>query len=88
MVSRNCKISYEFNDETYEKYKNWCKENGLDGYHGAIGGSHYFQITPTSIGNFVSAIADVPLKDEAGNISYDKSGKMCLKQVELVLDEP
>lgn len=87
MVSRNCKISYEFDDETYEKYKNWREQNCLDGYHRAIEGSHYFQITLTSIGNFVNAIADVPLKGEAGNISYDKSRKMHLKRVELILDE-
>ena len=68
-------------------------ENGANpmasmGYHGAIGGAHHFEIIPTSIGEFVSAVATVPLKDEEGNISYDNKGNMRTKKVELILEEP
>lgn len=88
MVSRGYKMKFEFNDELYAKYEAWCKENHLDGYHGAIGGSHHFEVTPTSIGEFVDAVAIVPLRDEAGNISYDEKGQMRTKTVRLTLVEP
>ena len=88
MVSRGYKMTFEFDDELYAKYEAWCKENHLDGYHGAIGGSHHFEVTPTSIGEFVDAVATVPLRDEAGNISYDGKGQMRTKIVRLTLWEP
>ena len=88
MVGRGYKIKFEFTDELYAKYEVWCKENRLNGYHGAIGGSHYFEVTPTSIGEFVDAVAKVPLRDEAGNISYDEKGKMRTKVIRLTLQEP
>lgn len=88
MVTKDYKIRFSFSDEDYAKYKEWCESNGLDGYHGAIGGAHHFEILPTSIGEFVSAVATVPLKDEAGNISYDEHGNMRTKRIELVLREP
>lgn len=88
MVSRGYKMKFEFDDELYAKYEAWCKENHLDGYHGAIGGSHHFEVTPTSIGVFVDAVATVPLWDEAGNISYDEKGQMRTKVVRLTLWEP
>ena len=88
MVSRGYKMSFEFTDELYAKYETWCKENHLDGYNGAIGGSHHFEVTPTSIGEFVDAVATVPLRDEAGNISYDEKGQKRTKVVRLTLWEP
>lgn len=88
MVTRDYVIKFSFTDENYAKYQEWCKSNGLNSYHGAIGGSHSFEILPTSIGQFVTAVATVPLKDEAGNISYDELGNMRTKRVELVLEEP
>lgn len=88
MVSRKYVLHFEFDDETYAKYEAWCKENHLDGYHGAIGGSHYFEVLPTSIGEFVTAVAQVPLRDEAGNISHDEHGKVRMKRVTLDLTEP
>ena len=88
MVTRDYVIKFSFTDKNYAKYKEWCKSNNLDGYHGAIGGSHHFEILPTSIGQFVTAVATVPLKDEAGNISYDETCNMRTKRVELVLEEP
>lgn len=88
MVSRGYKMKFEFDDELYAKYEAWCKENHLDGYHGAIGGSHHFEVTPTSIGEFVDAVAIVPLRDEAGNISYDEKGQKRTKVVRLTLWEP
>lgn len=36
MVGRKYKMTFEFDDELYAKYKAWCKENHLDGYHGAL----------------------------------------------------
>ena len=88
MVTRDYVIKFSFTDETYAKYREWCKSNGLNGNHGAIGGAHHFEIIPTSIGEFVSAVATVPLKDEEGNISYDNKGNMRTKKVELILEEP
>ena len=88
MVTRDYVIHYRFTDDSYQKYEEWCNMNDLNGYHGAIGGSHSFEILPTSIGQFVTAVATVPLKDEAGNISYDELGNMRTKRVELVLEEP
>ena len=36
----------------------------------------------------VDAVAKVPLRDEAGNISYDEKGKMRTKVIRLTLQEP
>lgn len=88
MVSRNYRMTFQFTDELYEKYKSWCVENGLDGYHGAIGGAHHFEVTPTSIGDFVDAVATVPIRDELGELSYDKNGKRKVKEVRLTLEVP
>lgn len=85
MVTRTYKLHFEFTDETYAKYEAWCKEHHLDGYHGAIGGSHAFTIIPTSIGDVIQATAKVPLHDEEGNISYDEHGKARMKTVTLDL---
>lgn len=87
MVTRNYKLHFEFTDETYEKYKNWCKQNHLDGYCGAIGGSHWFEILPTSIGECISAVAERPVLDENGEPSYDKNGNLKTKRVECVLED-
>lgn len=87
MVSRNYKIIFEFTDETYAGYKAWCEENHLDGYHGAIGGAHYFEITPTSIGDCIQAVASRPVLDENGEPSYDKHGKLKRKEVRLTLQD-
>lgn len=88
MVSRGYKMSFKFTDELYAKYEAWCKENHLDGYHGAIGGSHHFEVTPTSIGEFVDAVAQRPILDENGEPSYDSKGKLKTKEVRLTLWEP
>lgn len=45
-------------------------------------------MTPTSIGEFVDAVATVPLRDEAGNISYNEKGQRRTKEVRLTLWEP
>lgn len=88
MVSRDYKMTFEFNDELYTKYETWCKENHLDGYCGGIGGSHYFEVTPTSIGEFVDAVAQRPILDENGDFSYDIKGKLKTKEVRLNLRKP
>ena len=88
MVGRGYKMTFEFDDELYAKYEAWCKENHLDGYHGAIGGSHHFEVTPTSIGEFVDAVAQRPILDENGDLSYDSKGKLKTKEVRLTLWEP
>lgn len=82
MIGRNW--TFKLTDEQYDKYEKWCKENHLDGYHGACGGSTSFRITPTSIGHIVEAFAIVYAKDELGNISYDENGKA--RQKEIVCD--
>ena len=88
MVSRGYKMRFEFTDELYAKYEAWCKENHLDGYHGAIGGSHRFEVVTTSMGEFVEAVAERPVLDEDGKPSYDKNGKLKTKEVRLTLWEP
>lgn len=85
MVSRNYVIKFEFTDELYAKYKTWCEENHLDEYYGAIGGSHHFEVTPTSMGDCIDAVANCPVLDEMGEPSYDKNGKLKRKQVRLEL---
>ena len=80
MIGRN--YSFEFTDEEYAKYETWCKENGLDGYHGAIGGATRLEIIPTSLGDIVTAIADVIVHDELGEPSYDAHGKIKRKRIE------
>lgn len=88
MVGRKYKMTFEFDDELYAKYEAWCKENHLDGYHGAIGGSHHFEVTPTSIGEFVDAVGRRVILDEDGEPSYDSDGKIKTKEVRLTLWEP
>lgn len=73
MLSRD--FSFSFTDAEYERYKNWCKESHLDGYQGAIGGATTLEIVPTSLGEVVTAYAMICVKDEIGEISYDKNGK-------------
>jgi hypothetical protein len=68
-------FSFSFTDAEYEIYKAWCKENHLDGYQGAIGGATTLEIVPTSLGDVVTAYAMICVKDEIGEISYDKNGK-------------
>lgn len=80
MVSRN--YCFKFDKEEYARYEAWCKENGLDGYHGAIGGATKLEIIPTSIGEIVTAVAEVPVRDEFGEISYDASGMIKRKRIE------
>lgn len=88
MVGRKYKMTFEFDDELYAKYEAWCKENHLDGYHGAIGGSHHFEVTPTSIGEFVDAVGRRVILDENGEPSYGPDGKIKTKEVRLTLWEP
>lgn len=88
MVTRNFNLEFSFTDETYAKYVAWCKENHLDGYHGAIGGSTSFVITPTSIGTFIDAVGTKVIMDENGEPSYDENGKIKTKEVRLTLEEP
>ena len=85
MIGRN--YVFNFNDEEYAKYEAWCKENKLDGYHGAIGGATRLEIIPTSIGDIVTAIAEVPIRDELGEVSYDASGKIKRKRIECTIRE-
>ena len=80
MLGRN--YSFKFENEEYTKYENWCKENGVDGYHGAIGGATKLEIISTSIGEIVPAVAEVPVRDEFGEISYDASGMIKRKRIE------
>ena len=50
---------FKLSDEQYEKLEKWFYEIYPKGtYHGAIGGALSFKITPTSIGDFVTAIAN------------------------------
>ena len=85
MVNEN--FSFKFERDEYERYETWCKENGLDGYYGAIGGSTSFEITPTSIGDIVTVYANVLVKDELGEISYDRNGEPKRRRIELKLRE-
>lgn len=88
MVTKNYEIKFKFDEKTYAKYLQWCKDNKLDGYHGAIGGSHHFEIAPTSIGNFIEVVAKRAILDEKGEFSYDNKGKLKTEEIRLTLFEP
>lgn len=79
------KYVFKMSSEEYKKYKQWCIDNKLDGYAGAIGGNTYFEIVPTALGDIVTAVAHVVVKDELGEVSYDKDGKPEKKRIECVL---
>ena len=85
MVGRN--YTFKFTDEEYEKYEKWCKENRLDGYHGAIGGSNIIEILPTSIGDIVVAVATVPVLDESGNPVLNDEGEIIREKIEHIIRE-
>ena len=40
---------------------------------------------PTALGDIVTAVAHVVVKDELGEISYDKSGKPKKRRIELTI---
>lgn len=88
MVGRKYKIEYEFTDAEYAQYESWCKKYGLDGYHGAIGGSTCFEILPTSIGDFVTVYATIVEKDENGNVIFDENEKPKKRRISLDLRTP
>lgn len=48
-------------------------------------GSTSFDITPTSLGDIVTAYAEVVVRDELGEPSYDKNGKLKKKRIECVI---
>lgn len=48
------KITEEMHNEMAEWYKTHNKGRCANGRHGAIGGEVSFEITPTSIGNFIT----------------------------------
>ena len=57
MISRD--YAFKLSNSQYEKLEKWFYEIYPKGtYHGAIGGALKFEIVPTSIGNFVTAIAN------------------------------
>lgn len=83
MIGRD--YCFQFTDEEYIRYKVWCKENGLDGYHGTIGGATTLEIVSTSLGDIVTAVAEVAVRDELGEVSYDASGKIKKKRIECTI---
>ena len=47
------KLTEEMHNEMAEWYQTHNNGKCANGYHGAIGGNVSFEITPTSIGNFI-----------------------------------
>ena len=82
MVSEN--FSFKFGRDEYKRYETWCKENGLDGMYSA---ETTFEITQTAIGSIVTVFANVLVKDELGEISYDRNGEPKRRRIELKLRE-
>lgn len=80
MVSEN--FNFKFERDEYKRYETWCKENGLDGMYSA---ATTFEITQTEIGSIVTVFAHVLVKDELGEISYDKNGQPKRRRIELRL---
>ena len=80
MVSEN--FNFKFERDEYKRYETWCKENGLDEMYSA---ATTFEITQTAIGNIVTVFANVLVKDELGEISYDKNGEPKRRRIELRL---
>lgn len=57
MISKD--YTFKLSKSQYEKLEKWFYGIYPKGtYHGAIGGALKFEIVPTSIGDFVTAIAD------------------------------
>lgn len=57
MISKE--YTFKLSDTQYAKLEKWFYEIYPRGtYHGAIGGALTFEITPTSIGDFVMVIAN------------------------------
>lgn len=79
------KYTFRMTPEEYTKYEQWCKDNHLDGYAGACGGNTAFEIVPTSLGDIVTAFAQVVVRDELGEISYDKNGKPKKRRIECII---
>ena len=79
------KYTFKMTSEEYKKYEQWCKDNHLDGYAGACGGNTAFEIVPTSLGDIVTAFAQVVVRDELGEVSYDKNGKPKKKRIECII---
>lgn len=61
--------------EEFEKYMQWCHEIGTGGYSGAIGGDTTFHITPTSVGEIITATCRKLARDEQGNLIRKRPGK-------------
>lgn len=78
-------LCYNFTAEEGARYARWREENGLNGYHGAIGGQVTFEITPTSLGTIIVASSVVPVKDELGEVSCDANGNPKAKRIECVI---
>lgn len=79
------KYTFRMTPEEYKKYEQWCKDNHLDGYAGACGGNTAFEIVPTSLGDIVTAFAQVVVRDELGEISYDKNGNPKKRRIECII---
>ena len=80
MLDRN--FTFSFTKEEYELYRDWCKENHLDGMQSNLGGATTIEITPTSLGEIGNAYAHIYVKDELDEISYDKNGKPKTKRID------
>lgn len=62
MISRD--YTFKLTDEQYDKLEKWFYGIYPKGtYHGAIGGALSITITPTSIGEFVKAVAGSQVLD-------------------------
>ena len=61
--------------EEYDKYLKWCHDIGADGYAGTIGGGTTFHITPTSVGEIITATCRKVVRDENGNLVCKRNGK-------------
>ena len=79
------KYTFKMTPEEYKIYEQWCKDNYLNGYAGACGGNIGFEIIPTALGDIVTAFATVVVKDELGEISYDKQGNPKKKRIECLI---
>lgn len=81
MISRD--YSFHLDEDQYNKLLAWATENRLTGYHGAIGGSVSFDITPTSIGTFVTAYAKIYDKPKKGHWWNQKNPKFRRIEIDL-----
>lgn len=65
MVGRTYTFSFSFTPEIYQEYLSWYTKNHVANC------PHWFEVMPSSLGNFISAVADIPTEEGIKRIRLD-----------------